>query len=291
MKVGLALAGGGVKGASHIGVIKALQENGIEVDYVGGTSIGSIVASLFAMGYTTEEMLKLFKYFSKTIMKAGYNWVENNVKKFIGQEAVAKEKIILGYGVLSGENIEIAINECAELKGFKKVDDIKMPIVMPTVDIKNSRKYVFTNHEFDENFDENTYIRDITIGKAVRASCSYPGMFAPTIFKEHKFVDGGIIDNLPAQEVRKLGADKVLSIRFSSKSDVDPKNVIEVALKSVDLLFEQRTDSEVQSSDFAMTLDLSEASVFNIKKIDYCYNQGYIAAIENMKKIKECLNK
>ena len=63
MKVGLALAGGGVKGASHIGVIKALQENGIEVDYVGGTSIGSIVASLFAMGYTTEEMLKLFKYF------------------------------------------------------------------------------------------------------------------------------------------------------------------------------------------------------------------------------------
>lgn len=282
MKVGLALAGGGVKGASHIGVIKALQENGIEVDYVGGTSIGSIVASLFAMGYTTEDMLKLFKYFSKTIMKADPKYYWTNVKT---------TKNFMGYGVLSGENIEIAINECAELKGFKKVDDIKMPIVMPTVDIKNSRKYVFTNHEFDENFDENTYIRDITIGKAVRASCSYPGMFAPTIFKEHKFVDGGIIDNLPAQEVRKLGADKVLSIRFSSKSDVDPKNVIEVALKSVDLLFEQRTDSEVQSSDFAMTLDLSEASVFNIKKIDYCYNQGYIAAIENMKKIKECLNK
>lgn len=282
MKVGLAIAGGGVKGASHIGVIKALQENGIEVDYVGGTSIGSIVASLFAMGYTTEEMLKLFKYFSKTIMKADPKYYWTNVKT---------TKNFMGYGILSGENIEIAINECAELKGFKKVDDIKMPIVMPTVDIKNSRKYVFTNHEFDENFDENTYIRDISIGKAVRASCSYPGMFAPTIFKEHKFVDGGIIDNLPAQEVRKLGADKVLSIRFSSKSDVDPKNVIEVALKSVDLLFEQRTDSEVQSSDFAMTLDLSEASVFNIKKIDYCYNQGYIAAIENMKKIKECLNK
>ena len=61
-------------------------------------------------------------------------------------------------------------------------------------------------------------------------------MFAPTIFKEHKFVDGGIIDNLPAQEVRKLGADKVLSIRFSSKSDVDPKNVIEVVFQSRDSL-------------------------------------------------------
>ena len=80
MKVGLALAGGGVKGASHIGVIKALQENGIEVDYVGGTSIGSIVASLFAMGYTTEEMLKLFKYFSKTY------WIPVlPINSFIGQ--------------------------------------------------------------------------------------------------------------------------------------------------------------------------------------------------------------
>ena len=104
MKVGLALAGGGVKGASHIGVIKALQENGIEVDYVGGTSIGSIVASLFAMGYTTEEMLKLFKYFSKTIMKADPKYYWTNVKT---------TKNFMGYGVLSGENIEIAINECA----------------------------------------------------------------------------------------------------------------------------------------------------------------------------------
>ena len=60
MKVGLALAGGGVKGASHIGVIKALQENGIEIDCVGGTSIGSIVSSLFAMGYTTEEIIQIF---------------------------------------------------------------------------------------------------------------------------------------------------------------------------------------------------------------------------------------
>lgn len=160
---------------------------------------------------------------------------------------------------------------------------------MPTVDIKNSQKYVFTNHQYDENFKENIYIRDITVGKAVRASSSYPGMFAPTIYENHKFVDGGIIDNLPAQEVRKLGADKVLSIRFSSKNETDPKNVIEVALKSVDLLFEQRTESEIASSDYSITLDLAEASIFNIKKIDYCYNQGYIAAIENMSKIKSML--
>lgn len=280
MKIGLALAGGGVKGAGHIGVIKALQENGISIDFIGGTSIGSIVAALYAMGYNTEEMLKLFRYFSKSIMKVDPKYYWTNVKS---------NRNFMGYGLMSGENIELAMNECAHLKGFKNIPDIQMPIVMPTVDITESKKYVFTNHEEDNNFTEDKYIRDVTIGKAVRASSSYPGMFAPTIYKNHKFVDGGVIDNLPAQEVRKLGADKVISVRFSSETKSDPKNIFEVALKSVDLLFEQRTAAEIESSDFAITLDLPEASVFNVKKVDYCYNQGYITAIEKMPKIKKML--
>lgn len=281
MKIGLALAGGGVKGAGHIGAIKALQENGIEIAYIGGTSIGSIVTALFAMGYNTEEMLKLFKYFSKSIMKIDPKYYWTNVKS---------TKNFMGYGLISGENIEMAINECADLKGVKNIKDLKIPIAMPTVDIKNNKKYIFTNQPYNEKFKEDMYIRDISIGKAVRASSSYPGMFAPTIYQNHKFVDGGIIDNLPAQEVRKLGANKVLSIRFSSKNETDPKNVIEVALKSIDLLFDQRTENEVANSDYCITLDLLEASVFNIKKIDYCYNHGYIATIENMSKIKAMIN-
>lgn len=280
MKIGLALAGGGVKGAGHIGAIKALEENGIQIGYIGGTSIGSIVTVLYAMGYNTEEMLKLFKYFAKDIMKIDPKYYWSNVRS---------RKNFIGYGLLSGENIEMAIDECAGLKKMKKVKDIKIPIVIPTVDIKESKKYVFTNHEFDEKFEEDKYIRDINIGKAVRASASYPGMFSPTIIGNHKFVDGGVIDNLPAQEVRKLGAEKVLSIRFSSEKEYDPKNVFEVALKSVDLLFDQRTATEIESSDYAITLNLAETSVFNIKKIQYCYEQGYITTIAHMKEIKEMI--
>ena len=278
MKIGLALAGGGVKGAGHIGVIKALEENGIEIGYIGGTSIGSIVASLYSMGYTTDEMLKLFKYFAKDIMKVDFKNYVSSVKT---------NKRLIGYGVISGENIELAINECARLKKIKNLQELKYPIVMPTVDIKENKKYVSTNHENDENFPKDTYINDISIGKAVRASASYPGVFAPTMYKSHKFVDGGIIDNLPAKDVKKLGAEKVLSVRFSSENNIDPKNLIEVGLKAVDLLFDQRTEAEVENSDFALTLNLKEASVFNIKKIDYCYEQGYKCAIENMSKIKE----
>ena len=164
MKIGLALAGGGVKGAAHIGVIKALEENGIKIDAIAGTSIGSIVASLYAMGYTTEEMLKIFRYSSKEIMKTSPKRLVGNLKA---------TRMLLGDGLISGENIEIAISECAKQKQINTMNEIKMPISIPTVNIVNSKKYVFTNG----NLDEEYYIKNAPIAKAVRASSSYPRSF------------------------------------------------------------------------------------------------------------------
>lgn len=161
MKLGLALAGGGVKGAAHIGAIKALEENGIEIDAIAGTSIGSIVAALYAMGYSTEKMLEIFKYFSKEIMKTDARHFAGNLKT---------SKRLLGYGILSGENTEIAVRECAREKGIKYLKDIKLPIAIPAVDIVKSKKYVFTNKELEGDY----YINEARIAKAVRASSSYP---------------------------------------------------------------------------------------------------------------------
>lgn len=278
MKLGLALAGGGVKGAGHLGVIRALEENGIEVSAIAGTSIGSIVAALYAMGYSTEKTLEIFKYFAKEIMKTNTQYYMNNIKTI---------KRLLGYGLISGENLEEALKECAREKGVEKIEDIKMPISIPTVDIVESKKYVFTNADLEEDY----YINDALIEKAVRASASYPGVFAPTQYLGHKFVDGGIFDNVPADEVRKLGVDKVLTIKFSAGPNIDPKNIYEVASKSIDLLFEARAQEAVRESDYVIDLELPEASVFSIKKIDYCYNIGYVTAIAHMKEIKEMLNK
>lgn len=278
MKLGLALAGGGVKGAAHIGVIKALEENSIQVEAIAGTSIGSIVASLYSMGYSTDKMLELFKYFAKGIMKA-------DTKHFVGNLRTSKR--LLGYGILSGENIELALKECARQKNIISIKDIKMPISIPTVDISESKKYVCTNGDFEQDY----YINDISIEKAVRASCSYPGIFAPFQYNNHKFVDGGILDNIPAGEVRKLGANKILTVKFSPGLNYEPKNIYEVAFKSIDLLFEARAEEAIKESDFVIDLDLSEASVFNIKKIDYCYNQGYIETLTKINKIKEIIKK
>lgn len=277
MKLGLALAGGGVKGAAHIGVIKALEDNHITIDAIGGTSIGSIVATLYAMGYSTEKMLEIFHFFAKEIMKANPKHVVNNVRR---------TRRILGYGLLSGESIEIAVRECAKAKNIKDIADIKMPLVIPTVDILNSKEYVFTNaRKIDEN-----HLNNIAIETAVRASCSYPVVFEPCEYNGHQFVDGGILNNLPAKEVRNLGVDKVLSVKFSAGLNFKPKNAYDIAFKAADILFDNRSGEAVKESDYTLELDLSEASVFNIKKIDYCYNIGYITTISKMKEIKKILN-
>ena len=137
MEIGLALSGGGVKGAAHIGAIKALEENNIKISAVAGTSIGSIVASLYAMGYTTEEMLKLFKYFSKELLKTDTKYLMYNIRS---------TKSIFGTGIISGQAIEDAIQECGNLKGITNILDIEMPISIPTVDIKMGKEIVFSNY-------------------------------------------------------------------------------------------------------------------------------------------------
>ena len=161
MRLGLALAGGGIKGAAHIGAIKALEENGIKIDAIAGTSIGSIVASLYAMGYSPEKMLEIFKFFAKEIIKVDPKHFAGNLKS---------SRKLFGYGLLSGENTELALKECAREKNIKHIKDIKMPISIPAVDIVENKKYVFTNADFQEDY----YINDALIEKAVRASSSFP---------------------------------------------------------------------------------------------------------------------
>ena len=276
MKLGLALSGGGVLGAAHIGALKALEENDIKIDAIAGTSIGSIVASLYAMGYDTDKILDIFAYSSKEIIKT-------DARHFAGNLRTSRR--LLGYGLVPGENIEIILKECAKEKGIENINEIKMPISIPTVDILNSKKYVFTN----ANFKEDYYINDADIAKAVRASSSYPGVFVPCDYLGHKFVDGGVLDNIPADEVKKLGVDKVLTIKFATDLDSKPKNIYDIIFKSLDIIFEEKAKEAINISDFVLDIDLPDANTFDSKKVNYCYDIGYVTTIANIEKIKKIL--
>ena len=115
------------------------------------------------------------------------------------------------------------------------------------------------------------------------------GVFAPCEYLEHKFVDGGLLDNVPADEVKKLGADKILTLNFKTDLNYKTKNVYDIAFKSIDILFEGRSKPSLDMSDMVIDFDLPEAKVFSTNKVDYCYNIGYVTTISKMKEIKDML--
>src|SRR5574344_1497606 len=132
MKVGLALAGGGIRGIAHAGAIKALEENGI-----GGTSSGSLIASLYAMGYSPYYIYTLFKKYASTLVEMSNAPIISGIGNF-----VLNKKINVN-GLKSGENLENAYNDIALKKGIKKLKDIKMPLIIPAVDISKGKEYIF----------------------------------------------------------------------------------------------------------------------------------------------------
>lgn len=277
MKLGLALAGGGVRGAAQIGAIKALQENGIKIDAMAGTSAGSIVAALYGMGYTTEEMMKLFNYFAKATMGIGPKNIFEGIKEVRG--------IKLG-GLTSSVNIEKAIQEVARLKNITNICDIKMPLSVPATDLIQDKEIVFTN---SDNVKGDYYIKDIQIGKAVRASSTFPGMYSPFEYKKFQFVDGGIFDNLPAAEAKYLGVDKVLSIRFKLTTKRKQNTIYNIAMQSLDLMTENLIRESVKISDYVLEIDIKDVKPFNMKKINFCYNEGYKQTLLQINDIKKML--
>ena len=278
MKLGLALSGGGIKGAAHIGVIQALQEENIHADIIGGTSIGSIVAALYAMEYTPKEMLKLFNYFSKLIFKNSAMYTDPRGKKLLSIQAG---------GLYSGENIAFAIEEAGKYKNIKKLQDLKIPIVIPAVDLRDSEKYVFTNM----GKINDKYLNKADISIAVRASSSYPAIFAPCIYNKHKFVDGGILDNIPVEEVKKIGADKVIAVRFKLNKTSRTIGLRSTLNKAIDIMFSKIEGEEVKKADYVIQIDTQDVNPFDFKQSNKCYKYGYLQAKKEIDNIKKMLYK
>ena len=163
------LHGGGIKGAAHIGVIKALEEENINFEFVSGTSSGSIIAALYSLGYKSNEIYDLFNKYAKKIKYMDFF----NIIKAIGGIVFFRE--ILINGLNSGKTIEKIVNEACFKKGKKYINEIKKTIIIPSVDLHNGRVCAFSSKNIRNTYsDDIIYDSDIEIGKAVRASCSYP---------------------------------------------------------------------------------------------------------------------
>lgn len=283
MKLGLALSGGGIRGAVHIGVLKAFEENNIKIDIIGGTSSGSLVAALYAMGYSPIHIYELFKRYGKEITNVGASSIINGVGGYI-----IKKKFNIS-GISDGKAIEELYNEFASRKNIFKMSDIKMPIVIPAIDIGDGKEYVFTNRKSKKsNKIYDKYITDIPIGSAVRASSSFPGVFCPYEYKKHIFLDGGTINNIPVDEVFAQGADRVITVKFEPIKINNQSNVMDIVLRTIDIMGNKIIEDEVKKSDYILEIPTDdEIGFLDSNQIEKCYEFGYKETINKMDEIKK----
>lgn len=175
-KIGLAFGGGAARGFAHIGVLKVLEKHNIIPDYIAGTSFGSIVGSLYANGMNSDDLIKFANKMKKRDL------MDLNLFK------VTRE------GLLSGKKLVRYIDAVAK---SAKIENLKIPFKCNAVDLNTGKEYIFESG---------------LISEAVRASCCVPGYFAPVRKDDMILMDGGIINNVPFDIVKKMGADYVIAV-------------------------------------------------------------------------------
>ena len=208
-----------------------------------------------------------------------------------GVNSILLNKRLKISGLNTGEIIEKLYDELAESKGIKTMADIKMPIAIPTVDIAESNEYIFTNTIPTKSKNKKFYINSISVGKAVRASSSFPVVFAPCEYGTHKFLDGGTLDNVPTLQVKKLGADKVISINFDADTIDEESNIMDIVMKTLDVMGNKISEKSIEKSDLILTVPSDKTGLLDIEKTDKCYKLGYDTAMKNMPKILELVGK
>ncbi len=210
-KIGLALGGGGAKGAAHIGVLKVLEEMNIPVDYIAGTSMGAYVAGMYASGLSASEIEQRMlgtnwnRGFSDKVKRDSLSYrKKQHSEQFILQSDIGFDgkKIALPHGVIQGETMARILRESTlNLPNFESFDDLPIPFRAVAVDLTLMQPYV---------------LHSGNLANAMQASMSVPGVLRPMEIDGRFLADGGIVNNLPVDVLKEMGADIVIAVDIAS---------------------------------------------------------------------------
>ena len=241
------------------------------------------MATLYAMGYKPYYIYEVFKKHAQEIINIGNIPLINGIGNFV------KCKKIGISGLNDGTSLEKLCNELALRKKVKVIGDIKMPLVIPAVDILEAKEYIFTNCAPRDNMNDN-YITEIEIGRAVRASSSFPAVFCPCEYKNHMFMDGGALDNIPVLPLKSIYDKKIMAVNFEADRVELDSDVMDIVMKTIDIMGNKISEKGLEQSDLIITVPTDRAGLFDIEKLDKCYKFGYDTVMQNLDKIKELLN-
>ncbi len=247
-KVGLALGGGAVLGAAHVGVLKALDEQEIEISYIAGTSIGAFVASFFAFGKNWKDIQEI---------ASELRWLD------------ITEVSLSQYGILSNEKMGKLITKHI---GDKNLEDAKIPVSMIATNVANGEKVVLEKG---------------SVTKAAMASSCIPGIFKPVEINDNMLVDGGIVENVPINAVKNMGADQIIGVDLNANHKYGkPKNIIDVVVNSFHYTLMAAAKLQTEEADLLIKPDLSSFNRANMDQVEDLMKQGYKDATEALKSLE-----
>ncbi len=254
-KVGLVLSGGGARGFAHIGALKVLEEIGMPIDYIVGTSMGSIVGGLYAIGYSADEIEKLVhevdweELFSDTPPRNLWSYQKKRASaKYILEVGFNWDGFVVPKGLTAGQKISnLMAFLTLRASDIEHFDDFPIPYRAVATDIVTGEEIVLDHGSLPE---------------AMRASMAVPGVFTPVTIDEHLLVDGGVVKNLPVDVVKKMGADLVIAIDVSSplKSQEKLGNPLSILNQMIGLQILRSTEEQRKLADFVIITDLGEYS-------------------------------
>ncbi|MFW5827142.1 MAG: patatin-like phospholipase family protein [Alkalispirochaeta sp.] len=239
--VGLALSGGAARGYAHLGVIQVLVDHDVSVDFVTGTSVGSVAGALLAGGYTPPQMIQI-------------------------AEALKWQKLVSptlsGMGLVTAKKLETFVGE---LLGKTDFGELKIPFRAVATDIARTEEVIFSEG---------------SVARAVRASCSVPGIFEPLVEEDAAYVDGGVTNNLPSSLAREMGAEVVIAVDLNSQRP-DPQlpvNLLDVTFRSFAMLLDRTSVEGREDADILIQPDLNEFSYHDLSHAEEMIVRGHTAA-------------
>lgn len=291
-KVGLVLSGGGAKGLTHIGIIRALEENNIPIDYITGTSMGAIIGSLYAMGYSPDDMEKLLKseefkrwysgdieekyiyYFKKNPPTPEFINIRVSLKnplhkvktQFLPSSVVNPLQMNLAFVQLFGQATAACQND---------FDKLFVPFRCVASDVYNKRPIIFSKGD---------------LGDAVRASMSFPAMFKPIEIDSILAYDGGIYNNFPVDVMMEDFHPDILIGSVVSSNPGKPKEGD--IMGQLENMIMQKTNYEIPDSlGILMTFKYTDVNLMDFNRYDELHDNGYNRAIELMDSIKSRISR
>lgn len=247
VKIGLALGGGGARGFTHLGALKAFEEYGIKFDAVAGTSVGSLVGALYCAGYTFEQMYRIAK-------EVEVKDIRTSKVFFMPSKTDGLEKII--------------VDELGDIN----IEDLKIPFCAVAVDLKTT---------------DEVHLQKGNLAKAVAGSCCVPGVFQPVEFEDKLLCDGGLKNTVPANVLKLMGCDYVVSIDINKSRGygTDSTKLVDVLACSIRILMKSNVIKGYLYSDVILKPNTKQFKSTRKDGFEDMIDEGYREAVDKIGQI------